>query len=143
MLKVERDCDLGDVWVEGLFRVNDIAARLALQRGIPEVTVRARIIEAAGYCKRPPKGGKKVMYLNGRFDVVDEQAVRAMRRVIFDFVSSEEVEAIVRAYLAEENGEVFRASVIHLDNEIHPYVVTAVLATLKEEGRLPAHPSQP
>ncbi len=139
--EIETDCDLGDGWVEGFFYMDDIAAYLALQTGIPEVTIRARIIEAHGYCRRPPKGGQKVMCLDGRLYEVDAQAVRAMQRVIFDFVTTREVDAIVGAYLAEENGDAYRAATIYLDNEIHPYVVIAVLTTLRDEGRLPVHPS--
>lgn len=141
MLEVETDCDLGGGWVEGLFRLTDVSARLALQAGIPEATVRARIIEAAGYCLRPPKAGEKVIYMDGRLYSVNDQAIRAMQRVIFEFVPPVEVRAIVRAYLAEDHGDAYRAAGILLDGAIHPYVVISVLNALRERGELPAHPS--
>ena len=141
MLEVEENCDLGGGWVEGLFRITEISAHLALQSGLPEATIRARIIEASGYCKRPPKGGEKVICMDGRLYCVDDLAIRAMQRVIFDFVSEREMHAIVGAYLVEENGDAYRAASIYLDNEVHPYVVIAVLDTLRDQGRLPAHPS--
>ena len=141
MLEVEKNCDLGGGWVEGLFRINEVSAHLALQSGLPEATIRARIIEALGYCKRPPKSGEKVICMDGRLYAVDDLAIRAMQRVIFDFVSVREVNDIVGAYLVEDNGEAYRAASIYLDNEVHPYVVIAVLNTLRDEGRLPTHPS--
>ncbi len=118
-----------------------MAAFLALQRGIPEATVRARIIEAFGYCKRPPKSGEKVMVLDDSFYAVDHQAIRAMKRVIFDFVSDDEVREIVRAYMAEENGDAYRICTDYLNCGLHHYVVIAVLDVLQEKGRLPKHPS--
>ena len=133
--------DLGGGWVEGLFLMNEVSACLALQSGIPEATVRARIIEAFGYCRRPPKGGEKVIMMDGRLYSVDDQSIRAMQRVVFDFLSAVEIEDIKRAYLAEENGDAYRVASIYLVDEVHPYVVVAVLNNLRDEGRLPAHPS--
>lgn len=141
MLEVEQNCDLGSGWVEGLFRITEVSAHLALQSGLPEATIRARIIEAWGYCKRPPKSGEKVICMDGHLYAVDDLAIRAMQRVIFDFVSVPEVHAIVGAYLVEDNGDAYRAASIYLDNDVHPYVVIAVLNTLRDEGRLPIHPS--
>jgi hypothetical protein len=139
--EIEIDCDLGGGWVEGFFYINEVAAFLALQRGIPEATVKARIIEAFGYCKRPPKRGEKVIMLDDRLYSVDDQAIRAMQRVIFDFVSVSEVKQIIQAYLAEENGDAYRIAAIYLNNEVHPYVVISVLNSLRDQGRLPVHPS--
>lgn len=133
--------DLGGGWVEGLFLINEISAYLALQAGIPETTVKARIIEAHGYCQRPPKSGEKTILMDGRLYSVDDNAIRAMQRVVFDFVSSAEVQEIVTAYLAEENGDAYRVAAIYLDNEIHPYVVISVLNSLRDRGELPTHPS--
>ena len=138
---VETDQDLGGGWVEGFFYIDEVAAYLALQTGIPESTIRARIIEAHGYCLRPPKSGEKIICMDGNLYSVDDLALRAMRRVIFDFVSTREVDAIVGAYLMEENGDAYRAAAIYLDNDVHPYVVIAVLTQLRDEGRLPTHPS--
>ena len=133
--------DLGGGWVEGLFLINEVSTYLALQTGIPEATIRARIIEAHGYCRRPPKSGEKIIMMDGLLYSVDDQALRAMQHVIFDFVTAREVDAIVGAYLVEENGDAYRAASIYLDNEVHPYVVVAVLTALRDEGRLPVHPS--
>ncbi|MDP9485370.1 MAG: hypothetical protein M3Q49_06200 [Actinomycetota bacterium] len=141
MIPVIEHRELGGDWVEGLFIINEVSAYLALQVGIPEATIQARIIEAHGYCLRPPKSGEKVICMDGRLYAVDDLAIRAMQRVIFDFVSVPEVHAIVGAYLVEENGDAYRAAGIYLDNEVHPYVVIAVLNTLSDEGRLPPHPS--
>lgn len=133
--------DLGGGWLEGLFLINEVSAYLALQTAIPEATVTARIIEAYGYCKRPPKSGEKAILMDGRLYAADDQAIRAMQRVIFDFVSAADVREIIRAYLAEENGDAHRVAAIYLDNDVHPYVVISVLNRLRDEGRLPAHPS--
>lgn len=133
--------ELGGGWLEGFFHLNSVSAYLALQIGIPESTIRARIIEAVGYSKRPPKSGEKIVLMDGYLYSVDDLAIRAMQRVIFDFVSAYEVETIVRAYLAEENGDAYRVAGIYLDNEIHPYVVISVLNNLRDEGQLPIHPS--
>ena len=141
MVPVIEHRELGGGWVEGLFVIDEVSAYLALQVGIPETTIRARIIEAHGYCLRPPKSGEKVICMDGRLYSVDDNAIRAMQRVIFDFVSVPEVHAIVGAYLVEENGDAYRAAGIYLDNEVHPYDVIAVLNTLRDEGRLPTHPS--
>lgn len=141
MVPVIEHRELGSGWVEGLFIINEVSAYLALQVGIPKATIRARIIEAWGYCKRPPKGGEKVICMDGRLGEVDELAIRAMQRVIFDFVSVPEVHAIVGAYLVEEHGDAHRAASDFLDNDVHPYVVIAVLRNLEAEGRLPRHPS--
>ena len=140
MVPVIEHRELGSGWVEGLFVINEVSAYLALQVGIPEATIRARIIEAHGYCRRPPKGGEKIICMDGRLYAVDDNAIRAMQRVIFDFVSVPEVYAIVGAYLSEESGDAYGASA-YLDNDVHPYVVIAVLRNLEEEGRLPVHPS--
>lgn len=141
MLEVETECDLGDGWVEGLFRISEVSAYLALQSGIPQATIDARIIEAWGYCQRPPKSGEKVICMDGRLYSVDDQAIRAMQRVIFDFLDPTEVAAIVAAYIFEENGDAYRVAGIHLDNDVHPYVVIAVLNNLRDAGQLPVHPS--
>lgn len=141
MIPVIEHRELGAGWIEGLFLINEVSAYLALQVGIPEATIRARIIEAHGYCLRPPKSGEKVICMDGRLYSVDDNAIRAMKRVIFDFVTEREMHAIVGAYLVEENGDAYRAAEIYLDNEVHPYVVIAVLDTLRDEGRLPLHPS--
>lgn len=140
MLEVEHR-NLGAGWIEGLFLINEVSAYLALQVGIPEATIRARIIEGHGYCQRPPKSGEKVICMDGRLYSVDDNAIRAMKRVVFDFISDREMHAIVGAYLVEENGDAYRAAGIYLDNEVHPYVVIAVLDTLRDQGRLPDHPS--
>lgn len=133
--------ELGGGWMEGFFHVDEVSAYLALQTGLPEATIRARIIQAFGHCERPPKSGEKMIFMDGRLYSIDDQAIRAMQRVIFDFVSAAEVDAIVRAYLAEENGDVYKIASIYLDNEVHPYVVISVLNNLKDENRLPLHPS--
>lgn len=133
--------DLGGGWVEGLFLINEVSAHLALQSGIPDATVRARIIEAFGYCKRPPKSGEKVICMDGRLYTVDDQAIRAMQRVIFDFVSAAEVEEIVKGYLSEPYGDTYNVAYDLLSGDVHPYVVISVLNNLRDEGRLPAHPS--
>ncbi len=130
--------DLGGDYVEGRFRINRIAARLALQTGLPYETVRARIIEAYGYCRRPPKTGRKTILMQHHPDRIDELAIAAMRRVVDDFVSAAEVRAIRLSYLASDCGDAYWVA---WDLQTHPYVVIAVLRNLEAEGRLPAHPS--
>lgn len=134
-------CDLGGGWVEGFFRINEVSAYLALQSGIPEVTIRARIIQAFGYCKRPPKNGEKIILMEGQLYTVDNQALRAMQAVIFDFVTKEERDYMVRCYLAEPNGDAHLVATEYLNNEAHWMVVAAVLTALRDRGRLPMHPS--
>lgn len=129
---------LGGDYVEGHFRINQIAARLALQTGLPHETIRARIIEAYGYCLRPPRTGRKTITMQHRPDWIDEQAILAMRRVIDDFVTVSEVRAIRTSYLSSEVGDAFW---IAWDQNTHPYIVIAVLRNLEAEGRLPVHPS--
>lgn len=140
MVPVIEHCELGGHWVEGLFIVNEVFVYLALQVGSPEATIRARIIEAHGYCRRPPKSGETVICMDGHLYAVDDAAICTMQRLIF-FVSVAAVHAIIGAYLVEENGDTDRAASIYLDSEVHPYVVIAVLNTLRDEGRLPTHPS--
>jgi hypothetical protein len=130
--------DLGGDYVEGHFRTNRIAARLAVQTGLPYETVRARIIEAYGYCRRPPKSGRKTIIMQHHPDRVDELAISAMRRVIDDFVSMAEVRAIRTSYLASDYGDAYWVA---WDLGTHPYIVIAALRNLEAEGRLPIHPS--
>ena len=141
MIPVIEHRELGGNRVERSFVINEVSAYLALQIGTPKATIRARIIEGHGYCKRPPKSGEKIICMGGRLYSVDDNAIRAAKRVIFDFVSEWEMHAIVGAYLVEENGDAYRPAGIHLDNEVHPHVVITVLDTLRDQGRLPAHPS--
>lgn len=69
---------------------------------------------------------------------VDTLAIRAMQRVVFDFLSAAEVESIKTAYLGADCGDAFDAAG---DINTHPYIVIAVLNNLRAEGRLPTHPS--
>lgn len=131
-------CDLAGELVEGRFRINSIAARLALQMGLPYETIRARIVEAYGYCVYPPKAGAKTLVMQYRLSGLDELAIIAMRRVIYDFVSAVEVDAIRKSYLASDEGD---AHWIAWDLQTHLYIVIAVLRNLDSEGRLPRHES--
>ena len=130
--------DLGGGYVEGYFSISEFAAFLYLQTGLPYYTVEARIIEAYGYCRRPPKGGSKIILMQHHPDEIDHQAVLAMRRVIDDFVNPEGVRAIKISYLAVDFGDPYRVA---WDLEIHPYFAMAMLDNLKERGELPEHPS--
>jgi glycine/D-amino acid oxidase-like deaminating enzyme len=71
-------------------------------------------------------------------DSVDEQAIRAMQRVVDDFVSASEVSQIKQSYRASDLKDAYW---IAWDCHLHPYVVIAVLRNLDERGELPAHPS--
>ncbi len=106
---------------------------MALQTGLPYETVRARIIEAHGYCKVPPKDGVKVMFMQRDLDSVDERAIRAIRRVVDDFVSAAEVKQIRNSYRAAEMKDAYW---IAWDCHIHPYVAIAVLRNLNARGEL-------
>lgn len=131
-------CDLAGELIEGRFRINRIAARLALQTGLPYETIRARIIEAYGYCVYPPKDGSRTLVMQHRVSGIDEIAVIAMRRVVYDFVGAIEVDQIVKSYLGSEYGD---AHWVAWDTKVHLYVVLAVLRNLDSEGRLPRHES--
>lgn len=132
--------DLGGDWVEGIFLINEVSAYLALQTGLPQETIKARIIQAYGYCQRPPKDGEKIIYLQDNLDLgrVDHAAILAMRRVIDDFLTVAEIRALKIAYLAADHGDAWRAA---YDLQTHPYIVIAALDNLKERGELPEHPS--
>jgi hypothetical protein len=139
-LEIEED-ELGGVWLEAYLYLDPIAAYLCLQTGIPEPTIRAHIIAAAGHCKRPPKAKELVFMLHGDMYAVDMRHLRAMRRVIFDFVPKVEVDMIVGAYLADPFGEPGSIAFNQLENDIHFSVVRAVLEELNARGQLPLHPS--
>lgn len=128
--------------MEGFFRITNTSAHLALQNGIPTATIQARIIEAHGHCRRPPKDGEKIILMDGRLYTVNNPAIRAMKRVIFDFISAHDIEHIVKAYLGQDNGDPYRITTDFFDCEVHVYVVIAVLDTLRDRGRLPTHPSR-
>ena len=130
--------DLAGGYVEGYLEIDEIAAFLALQTNLPYATVQARIIEAHGYCRRPPRGGKKIIFVLDSFGGIDDQAIRAMRRVVEDFVTVAEVQAVKTAYLASEYGDPWW---IAWDQNMHPHTVMAILDNLHDQDRLPAHPS--
>lgn len=127
-------CDLGGDYVEGYFSISSFAAFLSLQTGLPYETVEARIIEAHGYCRRPPKSGSKVILMQRHPDEIDNQAILAMRRVVDDFVTAEGVRAIKTSYLAAEHGDAYWVA---WDLDIHPYFAIAILDNLEERGELP------
>ncbi len=79
--------------------------------------------------------------MEGSLYTVDDQAIRAMQRVIFDFVSAAEVRVILDGYMAEPFGDPYNIAATFLNDDIHPYVVISVLNNLRDEGRLPMHPS--
>lgn len=132
--------DFGPGWIEGYFRLTDLSAWLTLHSGIPEATIRARIIEASGYCLRPPRSGDKIMLINSSMIGIDGLALAAMKRVIFSYVPEREVDEIVHAYLAEPMGDAHNIS-YYFDGDIHWMVITAVLDVLQDRGRLPRHES--
>lgn len=127
-------CDLGGHYVEALFSMGEMAAYLALQTGLPYETIHARIIEAHGYCRRPPKTGCKVLLMQRHPDRIDHQAIQAMRRVIDDFLNSHDIKAIKTSFLASEYGDAYWVA---WDLDLHPYVVIAALDNLQERGELP------
>ncbi len=139
-LEIEHD-ELGGVWLEAYLYLDRTTAYLCLQTGIPEPTIRAHIIAASGHCKRPPKAKELVFMLNGDMYAVDMRHVRAMRRVVFDFVPRAEVGVIVGAYMADPFGEPGSIALNQLDEDVHFSVVRAVLEELQSRGELPVHPS--
>lgn len=141
MLEIEYECDLGGDWVEGLFYFNEVTEHLALQTGIPQATIEAHIIAAAGLCKRLPKSGEHVFEFRGYFYGVDELALAAMKCVIFEYVSPEGRDRIVEAYIDEDYGDVHNISRHHFDGNVHWMVITAVLDVMRERDELPIHPS--
>jgi hypothetical protein len=125
--------------IDGLFTNKVDPAFVGLRRRLPDAVRACRIIEAHGYMRRPPKGGRKVYWsLKKLRRRLDEVSIKAIRTVIFDFITAYEVDFIELGYLAEPHGDAFN---IAEDSDIHPYIVIAVLRNLKEEGRLPVHPS--
>jgi glycine/D-amino acid oxidase-like deaminating enzyme len=69
------------------------------------------------------------------FDSVDEQAIRAMQRVVDDFVSASEVDQIKKSYRASEFKDAYW---IAWDCHLHPYLAIAVLRNLEKRGELTA-----
>lgn len=133
--------ELGGGWLEAYLELDEISAYLALQTGLPEATIRAHVIAAAGHCERPPKWKEAYFLLNGELYVTDSQHIKAMRRVIFDYVPESEVQLIVDAFLADRYGMPGTIAMYQLNEDIHHSVVRAVLEELDHRGRLPLHPS--
>lgn len=102
--------------------------------------------EKAGYEIGQPRlssylyGDRNPRHLQRFFDAVavaldlDEEAVGAMRRVIDEFLTASELEAIKRSYLASEWGDAWW---IAYDLQMHPYLVIAALRHLHARGELP------
>lgn len=125
--------------IDGLFTNKLDPAFVGLRRRLPHAVRACRIIEAHGYMRKPPKGGRKVCWsLKKLRHRIDEVSIKAIRTVIFDFISALEVDSIMVSYVAEPHGDAFN---IAEDLEIHPYIVIAVLRNLEAERRLPLHPS--
>lgn len=128
--------DLGGGYVEGYFSISEAAALLSLQAGLPYETIHARIIEAYGYCQRPPKSGSKIILMQRHPDQIDHQAILAMRGVVHDFLTADAIRAIKTSYLAAECGDAYWVA---WDLDMHPYVVIAALDNLAASGELPPH----
>lgn len=129
-------CNFGGGYVEGYFSISDVAAFLSLQTGLPQQTIEARIIEACGYCRRPPKSGSKIILMQRHPDQIDQQAILAMRHVIDDFLTAEQARDIKVSYLASEHGDAWW---IAWDLQTHPYIVIAALDNMNQRGELPPH----
>lgn len=96
-------------------------------------TKRCRRIEGHGYYLKPPRNLRKICYVPPKPDCVDEQAIGAIRRVLGEHISAEEMEAVKYSYRASDTGDAWW---IAWDCEMHPYVVIAILRHLLELGEL-------
>lgn len=126
--------ELGGNYVEGYFTAYPRAAYMAIQRGVRPETKRCRSIEAHGYYRRPPRSLRKVCYLPPNPDAVDEQAIRAMRPVVEDHLSTHEVSEVKRSLRGSYLGDAWWVA---WDCDLHPYVVIALLRNLDARGELP------
>lgn len=123
---------LGEPDLEAYYTDTPCSA-MALQPNMPNATKRARALEAHGYHRKPPPGGRKACFILRSFDALDEGSIRATRRVV-DELAPEIVERIREVYRAAEYGDAFW---IAWACDEHPYTVIAALRNLNERGELP------
>ncbi len=74
-----------------------------------------------------------MIFMQQSLDAVDEQAIRAMQRVVDDFVSAGEVDQIKKSYQAADLKDAYW---IAWDCQLHPYVAIAVLRNLEKRREL-------
>lgn len=138
LLEVD-EIDVDCPGVDSLFTNRIDPALIGLRRRLPNHVRACRIIEAHGYLRNPPKGGRKISWSLEKLKYrLDEVSIKAIRSVIYDFISATEVNSIIQCYRGEQHGDAFNVAEYL---EIHPYIVIAVLRNLETEGRLPLHPS--
>ncbi len=127
-----RERNLGDDQAEAFYTEYPEPALLVLQPHLTPATREAREYEGHGYYRKPPKGGRRVCYALSSLDSIDDQAIRAVGRVV-DMVPPSDVEEIRAAYFASENGDAYWVAFY---TEIHLHVVIAVLRHLRAFGRI-------
>ena len=105
-------------------------AGMAIRRDLPAPARRAREIEAHGYYRRPPRGGRKLCYACRSLEDLDYVAVEAIRSVIDDLQPSwvEEVKEAARM----SNDPRWIAAWV----EVSVQVVVAILLNLEARGQL-------
>jgi hypothetical protein len=122
---------LGEYDLEAYYTEHPIAA-MAIQPRLPTATKRTRALEAHGYYRKPPIGGRRYCFVLDSFERLDEVSIGATRRVI-DEMAPGIVEEVKRSYEASELGDAFW---IAWDCDEHPYTVIAALRNLEERGEL-------
>ncbi len=134
MTLVIEERDLGGNYVEGYFTADPKPAYMAIQTGLRPETKRARCIESHGYYRRLPPTRRKVCYLPPNPDALDEQAIQAMRPVVEEHLSDAEISGVKESYRCAYFPDAYW---IAWDNDLHPYVVIALLRNLAARGELP------
>jgi hypothetical protein len=124
---------LGEPNLEAYYTEFPLSA-MAIQPRLPCATKKARALEAHGYHRRSPPGGRRCCFVLDSFDRLDETSIGATRRVI-DELAPETVEQIKESYRAAQEPK--NAFWIAWDCDEHPYTVIAALRNLAERGELP------
>ncbi len=128
---------LGDDRVAAFYTEDPEPAGMAIQPWLPQAEKRARVLEAHGYYKRPPRGGERVCFLApSDLAGVDPTTVSALKRVVPEMAADWifQVWTHVRPY--DDPAEIDPHEVSdYLD--VPPQAVVAILQKLGEWGVLP------
>lgn len=103
---------------------------MAIQPHLSNAWKRARVLEAHGYYRRPPRAGRKACFANFSPEEIDPISVRAVRSEV-DRMQPEWVEEVRDATRLFN-----RADLIAGWCELPPQVVVAILENMKARGEL-------
>ena len=123
---------LGEPNLEAYYTDTPCSA-MAIQPDAPQAAKRARELEAYGYHRKPPLGGRRALFVDPQLDDLDEISIAATRRGVEMQATAGEMQEIKKSYRASEHGD---ALWIAFDTETHLHTVVAVLRILQERGEL-------